>query len=56
VTTTTPKEDGNGDADEALLWLCFEQLSELAKTDPEQARALAQAMIELIREFLEELP
>ena len=45
MTTIQKADDGNGDANEALLWLAFERLSaqldELAKTDPDQARALA---------------
>jgi hypothetical protein len=54
---TTTKKDGNGDANEALLRDFFQrglaQLEELAKTDPEQARALAQAWVERIKEILE---
>jgi len=42
------------DANEALLLEFFErglaELKELAKTDPDQARALAQATIERLRE------
>jgi DNA-binding GntR family transcriptional regulator len=50
--------DGNGDANEAIIQLCFERLSalldELARTDPEEARALMQTMIERIRAVVEE--
>jgi hypothetical protein len=56
-SVTTTNEEGNGNANAALVCEFFERgipkLEALAKTDPEKARALTQAWIERIREIVD---